>query len=257
MAPQSPDPVGLLLAALIATAVVTPLLSLLVLWTYRRAVGRSMRRTAPHRQVPAAPVPAGVPDRPHWRVRPLPVVVIDEARGGNPAPVRGPADDLWRRARRRLHATAAVYAAAGLVFGAVVAAVWLSSGGNAIGPRNLLALTVLFAWPLVPTVLALAASTRPVQALAWIAYALLLLLVTAGTGVTLAEIGMGGQGVLPIPLVYNGWVENVPQEPEFADLTCEQARDGWLMRPPARTVVLEARPEPPDRSATNGRYGPW
>jgi hypothetical protein len=23
--------------------------------------------------------------------------------------------------------------------------------------------------------------------------------------------GMGGQGVLPIPLVYNGWVQNLPQ----------------------------------------------
>jgi YVTN family beta-propeller protein len=24
--------------------------------------------------------------------------------------------------------------------------------------------------------------------------------------------GMGGQGVLPIPLVYNGWVQNLPEE---------------------------------------------
>ena len=23
--------------------------------------------------------------------------------------------------------------------------------------------------------------------------------------------GMGGQGVLPIPVVYNGWVQNIPQ----------------------------------------------
>jgi hypothetical protein len=23
---------------------------------------------------------------------------------------------------------------------------------------------------------------------------------------------MGGQGVLPIPLVYNGWVQNLPEE---------------------------------------------
>jgi DNA-binding beta-propeller fold protein YncE len=36
------------------------------------------------------------------------------------------------------------------------------------------------------------------------------------------EIGMGGQGVLPIPLVYNGWAQNVPDTGEFADLTCEQ-----------------------------------
>jgi hypothetical protein len=34
--------------------------------------------------------------------------------------------------------------------------------------------------------------------------------------------GMGGQGVLPIPLVYNGWVQNVPHTAEFKGLTCEQ-----------------------------------
>jgi DNA-binding beta-propeller fold protein YncE len=34
--------------------------------------------------------------------------------------------------------------------------------------------------------------------------------------------GMGGQGVLPVPNVYNGWVQNVPDTGEFNDLTCEQ-----------------------------------
>jgi DNA-binding beta-propeller fold protein YncE len=38
----------------------------------------------------------------------------------------------------------------------------------------------------------------------------------------IAEIGMGGQGVLPIPLVYNGWVQNVPNKGAFTQLTCEQ-----------------------------------
>ena len=37
-----------------------------------------------------------------------------------------------------------------------------------------------------------------------------------------ANAGMGGQGVLPIPLVYNGWVQNVPNTPPFDQLTCEQ-----------------------------------
>jgi DNA-binding beta-propeller fold protein YncE len=36
------------------------------------------------------------------------------------------------------------------------------------------------------------------------------------------EIGMGGQGVLPVPLVYNGWVQNVPKKDSFTQLTCEQ-----------------------------------
>jgi hypothetical protein len=36
------------------------------------------------------------------------------------------------------------------------------------------------------------------------------------------EQGMGGQGVLAIPLVYNGWVQNVPNKEPFDQLTCEQ-----------------------------------
>jgi DNA-binding beta-propeller fold protein YncE len=50
---------------------------------------------------------------------------------------------------------------------------------------------------------------------------------TAGPGTrtddrVIANAGMGGQGVLPIPLVYNGWVQNVPDTPPFDQLTCEQ-----------------------------------
>jgi DNA-binding beta-propeller fold protein YncE len=36
------------------------------------------------------------------------------------------------------------------------------------------------------------------------------------------HLGMGGQGVLPVPLVYNGWVQNVPNKESFTQLTCEQ-----------------------------------
>jgi DNA-binding beta-propeller fold protein YncE len=52
--------------------------------------------------------------------------------------------------------------------------------------------------------------------------------VLASTGDTkqddkpIEHIGMGGQGVLPIPLVYNGWVQNVPNKDSFTQLTCEQ-----------------------------------
>ena len=52
--------------------------------------------------------------------------------------------------------------------------------------------------------------------------------VLASTGDTkqddkpIEHIGMGGQGVLPIPLVYNGWVQNVPDKDSFTQLTCEQ-----------------------------------
>jgi DNA-binding beta-propeller fold protein YncE len=52
-------------------------------------------------------------------------------------------------------------------------------------------------------------------------------LLTAGKGtksddIVVGNAGMGGQGVLAIPLVYNGWVQNVPNTAEFSGLTCEQ-----------------------------------
>jgi DNA-binding beta-propeller fold protein YncE len=45
---------------------------------------------------------------------------------------------------------------------------------------------------------------------------------TKSDDVVTGNAGMGGQGVLPIPVVYNGWVQNVPHTAEFKDLTCEQ-----------------------------------
>ncbi len=33
---------------------------------------------------------------------------------------------------------------------------------------------------------------------------------TARDDVIATNAGMGGQGILPIPLVYNGWVQNLP-----------------------------------------------
>jgi hypothetical protein len=45
---------------------------------------------------------------------------------------------------------------------------------------------------------------------------------TNADDLVIGNAGMGGQGVLPIPVVYNGWVQNVPNSIEFKALTCEQ-----------------------------------
>jgi DNA-binding beta-propeller fold protein YncE len=45
---------------------------------------------------------------------------------------------------------------------------------------------------------------------------------TNADDLVIGNAGMGGQGVLPIPVVYNGWVQNVPNSSEFMALTCEQ-----------------------------------
>ena len=197
MAPHSPDPLGHLLAATIATIVVTSALSLLVLWRHRRSVGRSMRSSATG--PPVAPVPVGGPAASDHRVRPAPVVLLGTAHR---QAARGPANALWRRARRHLHATVAAYVVAGLTCGLVDGAVWLMAGRLEIGPRNLLGLAVLFAWPLVPTVLAVLAAPRSTRVRAWVGYGVLVPLSTIGTGITPAVTAtLVGVVVMPPALV--------------------------------------------------------
>jgi DNA-binding beta-propeller fold protein YncE len=45
---------------------------------------------------------------------------------------------------------------------------------------------------------------------------------TKSDDVVTGNAGMGGQGVLAVPNVYNGWAQNVPDTAEFKDLTCDQ-----------------------------------
>jgi hypothetical protein len=184
MTAQPPELLGLLIAAAVVTMVVTPALSLLVLWRYRRAVGRSMRSTAHGRPVAARPAAVGSPGGRHLS-RPVPVVMLDGAPSRTDAMDSG--DDLWRHSRRRLRATVVVYTAAGFTFGLVSTAVYLAAWNLDIGPRILIGLALLYAWPLVPTVLALVTATRLTQLAAGAGYVLLVPLLTVGTGIPLAE----------------------------------------------------------------------
>ena len=45
---------------------------------------------------------------------------------------------------------------------------------------------------------------------------------TPSDDTVIANAGEGGMGVLPIPIVYNGWVQNVPNVEPFDQLTCQQ-----------------------------------
>jgi hypothetical protein len=69
--------------------------------------------------------------------------------------------------------------------------------------------------------------------------------------------GMGGQGVLPVPNVYNGWVQKLPNTREFKDLTCEQATRSAAAAATDLPRRGGNRPRlPPLRSGPQLRYGP-
>ena len=91
-------------------------------------------------------------------------------------------------ARRRMRSLCSVYVAAGVAYGLVAGIVWLSATGIGLQPRRLSVSAVVYAWPVVPTVLAVLAAVRRTIALAWAGYVLLVLLLSLGTGVGLGQI---------------------------------------------------------------------
>lgn len=241
-APTLPDPVGVLFGAMLATMVVTPMLSLLVLWRYRRAVDRSMRATArgggqpaiqPQRSEAlghAGPAPAGSS---------VPVVV---ATARDPAAASAGDGAGWRQARRRMRSIFYVYVAAGVAYGLVATIVWLKAGGLELLPRRLSTLVVLNAWPVVPTVLAVLAADRRIRALVWVGYVLLVLLLSAGTGVGLGEVlALVALIVLPpgiLLLALSG--RNLRAVGPFLAVPVLIAAAGWFVWPWLAWPIVEA-----------------
>jgi hypothetical protein len=192
--PYLPDLIGVVVGAMVATIVVTPILSLLVLWRYRHAVRRSMHLTAPGSTQAAIQPQWQLPIATQWREGqgyPYP------RPGGPSAPVVGitaghppsASDDDragWAVVWTRLRSLCFVYVAAGVAYGLVAAIVWLQAGQIEFGARRLAIVAVLNAWLVVPTVLAVLAAGRRTTALVWACYVLLILLLSLGTGVGLS-----------------------------------------------------------------------
>ena len=198
----SPDLAGVLFGTLLATMALTPILSLLVLRRYRRAVTRSMHLTAPGARQPAIqsqwqpPIPTQSLIETQWREvqsypypRPggpsAPVVAVPAGR-----PSRASDDDGggWMVVWKRLRSLCCVYVAAGVAYGLVAAIVWLQAGQMEFGARRLAIVAVLNAWPVVPTVLTVLAAGRRTIALVWGSYVLLVLLLSVGSGIELKAI---------------------------------------------------------------------
>ena len=135
----SPVPGAIAFVFLLAAAVTYPV-SLVILAVYRRAVRRSMRqRNQPERARHTASTMT--PDGPA------------ELLSGDPAA-------LVSEMRRRPWMVAGAYAAAGLAYGAAMAAVWLTNSAEWGGTIRFVLLATIFAWPAVLTTGIVATSSR-------------------------------------------------------------------------------------------------
>ena len=152
MEPSDPaTTVAAIVVALGLTSVVVPLLALAVQRRYRRAVHRSMLRSAsgpgggPPRSAPPAlppaasrPPSAGAPVEVRW-------LLADRAHPPTHDPL---AQELQGRVLRRRRRAMVVAGLGSLTFGGVVAVLMVLSDPELVaGPFLLLLLTVLFAWP--------------------------------------------------------------------------------------------------------------
>jgi hypothetical protein len=168
------DLTGFLFATVLATIALTPLLSVLVLWRYRRAVERSMHATARGSRQLATKTSSteghGDPEL-HQVGAHAPIVAVPASRAAASSDGTG-----WLLAQRRMRSICYVYLAAGAAYGLVAAIVALKADELELLPVRLSVIAVVNAWPLVPTVLEILAAGRRTTALVWAGYVLLILL---------------------------------------------------------------------------------
>ncbi|HYE97147.1 MAG TPA: hypothetical protein VD962_13150 [Rubricoccaceae bacterium] len=171
--PTLSNPVGALLLLLVAASVLTPPLSLLILLLYRRAVASAMRQQGG----------GAVPEEP----RTLPA----DDRGGSAPPLRlsegaqppdlhawPAAHTLYRRLRRAPWWAALAFGCAGLAHAATAATLYLYAGAFGDDPRRVAVVELIFAWPVVLTVVLVAVSSRRWKVTGPLLYAVLLVAVS-------------------------------------------------------------------------------
>ncbi|MGH3851173.1 MAG: hypothetical protein ACRDRT_16030, partial [Pseudonocardiaceae bacterium] len=146
-APIAPVLTGQLPLLLIIAALLSLPVGLGLLWWYRRAVIASMMLRGEKGGRDAAPtarpaVPAQSPTGIEVRL----AAVGEEAGAALP---RSSASELWRRARRGLSVSAAIYAVAGSTFAAVMTAAFLTAGHMEFLPVRTLTVFWGYFWAVV------------------------------------------------------------------------------------------------------------
>ena len=190
----SPNLDAVVFMTLLATIILTPILSVLVLRRYRRAVTRSMQLTAPAGGQQADIASQWQPPLPtQWAQRDgysgavltgssAPVLTVPVGSPARTAADRG----AWPLVLQRTRSLCYVYVVAGLAYGLVAAIVLLKAGNLEIVPLRVGVLAAVYGWLTVPTVLQVLAAGRRTTALVWAGYTLLLLAVSLGSGIGLS-----------------------------------------------------------------------
>ncbi len=189
------DPVGLVLFLALAALVGTVPVSLAVLWAYRKAVRRAMKRTA-HTDLRPPPLdpPAAL----------RPAAQIERVRG---AP-EGPLPPSYPRAVSQPRRIAVAYAVAGLAHATVATALVFGVNGLAVLPQRLAVVWAVLAWPVALTVMTVAVPGRRWKGLAVAVYAAVLAAVAGASAVEAAALLWFYVGVptIALALMANPWL---------------------------------------------------
>lgn len=169
---------GALPFVVLLAAVLSAPLCALLLWLYRRAVIRGMGQRSGAGGEPPHGVSGGEPRNPPPALR---LLQLDAASAG--------ADNAaWRHARRAPWQSAAVYAAAGLVYALVMALAFQWSDGMPLLPVRTIFLMLCHLWPAVLAMLLVAAYDRLHRTALLVAY----FATVAGLWFTAPHEGGGG-----------------------------------------------------------------
>lgn len=144
---------GMLPFIVLVSAVVTAIVSALLLWLYRRAVVRSMSGSA------GSTPPVSWADVPVDRNKTA-ELIITTVGADNPVTGRGPA--VYQSTSASLRRLGIVYMMAGLAYAFVLSLPWMLTAGGDFPLTRLLWLIVCYAWPTAVT-LVLVTTTTPRQ----------------------------------------------------------------------------------------------
>ena len=142
---------GMLPFIVVVSAVLTAIVSVLLLWLYKRAVVRSMSASA------GAPPPVSRVSLPGVSGK-SPGLTMTTIGTGDP--VAGMGHAAYQATSASLRRIGVVYIVAGLAYAFVLSLPWMVTAGGGFPLMRLLWLVVCYAWPTVVTLLLVVTTTR-------------------------------------------------------------------------------------------------